>query len=106
TIEEEKDIFEIEQILNHRMMTSKSGKKEYEYFVKWKGYSDEYNSWIPYENFIDTAILEAYCKRRRLADSNSFDNEQPKSTSRRSTKKRHSRDDRSSSVAMKRAKLQ
>ncbi len=35
------DVYKIEKILKRR----KSGKKT-EYFVKWKGYDDDFNSWV------------------------------------------------------------
>jgi len=39
------ELYEVEKILKHRI---KNGKKEY--FVKWKSYGNEFNSWIPAEN--------------------------------------------------------
>ncbi|KAF9089325.1 hypothetical protein BGX27_002517 [Mortierella sp. AM989] len=46
-IEEPKDdnVFEVEKILHHRENRTNEGK--FEYRTKWKGYSDDDNSWEP-----------------------------------------------------------
>ena len=38
--EKEEGMFELEKILDHDV-------KRKMYYVKWKGYSDDFNSWIP-----------------------------------------------------------
>ena len=44
-IKEETDFYRVEKIINER----KRGKRK-EYLVKWLGYSDDFNSWVPAEN--------------------------------------------------------
>jgi len=39
------ELYEVEKVLKERIRNKKK-----EYFVKWKGYSSEFNSWIPAEN--------------------------------------------------------
>ena len=44
--EEEEEEYVVEHIL-HKRVTKKG---ELEYFIKWEGYSNKYNSWEPKEN--------------------------------------------------------
>lgn len=41
--------FRIEEVLKERL--TRNGKKEY--YVKWSGWSDKYNTWVPEDNFED-----------------------------------------------------
>ncbi|KAG0289508.1 hypothetical protein BGZ98_003803, partial [Dissophora globulifera] len=66
-IDDTDDVFEIQQIVDHR--PSPEGGSEMEYLVRWKGYSPEHDSWIPFSNFIETTMIEAYRKRRGIAMS-------------------------------------
>lgn len=47
--------YEIDTLLDHRQ---RNGKQEF--LVKWKNYPLDEASWEPYENFVDTAIVQEY----------------------------------------------
>lgn len=53
------DMYEVEAILTHRLSKD---KKETEYFVKWKGYEDKHNSWVPEHDMFASATVKAYWK--------------------------------------------
>ncbi|XP_068729234.1 polycomb group protein Pc-like [Montipora capricornis] len=55
-------IYAAETILKRRV---REGKVEY--FIKWKGYSQKYNTWEPEENVLDPRLLRAF--RQRVAVS-------------------------------------
>lgn len=55
----EDNAFEIEAIINHQ-----GAAPRYKYLVKWKGYSDDNNSWVPAADFNDVDIIKKYWKRR------------------------------------------
>jgi len=37
----------------------------YHYYVRWKGYGPEHNSWIPFTNFDDIQIVRNYWRQQR-----------------------------------------
>jgi Chromo (CHRromatin Organisation MOdifier) domain len=49
------DIYEVEAIMTHR-----GSPGAYEYFTKWKGYSDEFNTWQRADSFLDDACINKY----------------------------------------------
>lgn len=49
------NIFEVEKILDHKIMNGRIS-----YFVKWKGYEDDENTWEPEEHFNQTECIEDY----------------------------------------------
>jgi hypothetical protein len=49
--------YEIEKILDHTLNNDRT-----EYLVKWKGYPDSVNSWIPKDNFDSMKIINKYHK--------------------------------------------
>lgn len=51
-------IYAAETILKRRV---REGKVEY--FIKWKGYSQKYNTWEPEENVLDPRLLRAFRQR-------------------------------------------
>jgi hypothetical protein len=55
----EEEFFEIENILDHRMIGDKI-----EYFVKWAGYPDSDNSWVQEEHFNDPESLREYWEKK------------------------------------------
>ena len=57
--------YEVERILDHKDV--KVGRKlTRQYFVKWKGYAPEHNSWEPESNFHSTVHIEQYCAERNV----------------------------------------
>ena len=55
---EETETYEVEKILDHR--ASDTSAKANEYFVKWKGYSDDDNTWEPEDHFIERQCITNY----------------------------------------------
>ena len=57
-------LFEVEAVLDH----SGDGKlrSEMDFLVKFKGYDDEYNLWLPYSELRDNRHLHAYLIHRRM----------------------------------------
>lgn len=49
------DEFTVEKIIHKRVR-----RKKIEYFLKWKGYSEEHNSWEPIENLNCNYLIEKY----------------------------------------------
>lgn len=72
TVEDDADIFTVQQILDDKVVPhpddpSKEGEKQYK--VRWKGYSPEHDSWIPFANFIELGMIEKYRRRRYGEDT-------------------------------------
>lgn len=53
--------YEIEKIVDHRFENNR-----YEFYIKWKYYSDEYNTWIPTENFNEKDMLKDYLELHKV----------------------------------------
>ena len=60
-------MFEVEEILDKRRE-----KNRVEYFVKWKGYGEEFNTWEPPENFSDSMIIRIYEEKLMKISENSI----------------------------------
>jgi len=54
--EEQEEEYVVEKILKHRV--NKKGKKEY--YLKWKGFTEAYNTWEPAENLNCEDLVEKY----------------------------------------------
>ena len=52
--------FYVEKIINHKGTTNK--RSSMKFFVKWHGYDDSHNSWIPWSEAKNLAALETYLK--------------------------------------------
>ena len=59
----EEQEFLVENILQHRGGPRRS---TLEFFVKWTGYDESYNSWEPWENVRDNSILNKYLYNNKL----------------------------------------
>jgi len=63
--------FLVEEILRHRGQRQKGANKKYaragfEVLVQWTGYSEDYNSWEPFETMKDTAKFHEYLVKNNL----------------------------------------
>ena len=52
--------FEVEKIVDHQL----EGVNGWKYLVKWKGYSDDENTWVRCEDFDSTLPIQKYWKER------------------------------------------
>ena len=52
------EFYEIKKILDHR----KEHDHSFKYLVRWKGFSEDYDTWEPVENFQDNKIIRNYWK--------------------------------------------
>ncbi|XP_002737498.1 uncharacterized protein LOC100369045 [Saccoglossus kowalevskii] len=62
------EVYEAERLLRKR-----TRKGAVEYLVKWKGWSNKYNSWEPEENILDPQLMEELdrsCRRREAREAN------------------------------------
>lgn len=56
--------FDVEAILRHKNKDKRSSS--YEFFVKWEGYDDSNNQWVPYSNLRDNLVLHQYLRDHKL----------------------------------------
>ena len=77
-VEDDTNIYEIQQILNHR---PREGRDEMEYLVRWKGYTPEHDSWVPFTDFIQTGLIEKYRRRRGISGLDERSGKKTKSSS-------------------------
>ena len=59
--------WEVEEVMDKRRF---GRKKELQYRIRWKGYSQAHDSWEPAENIHAPALIEEYYKRQRSKDKN------------------------------------
>lgn len=66
--------YEVEKIVSHRY----NGRRRL-YYVKWKGYSDEENTWIKKSDFVDGTMLQEYeaASQNRRIDHTTTTHERP-----------------------------
>jgi hypothetical protein len=57
---EERGIFVIEHIIRHKTV-----RRKRRFYVKWRGYGDENNSWIWGEDILDKAAIQEYDVQRK-----------------------------------------
>eukprot|EP00762_Andalucia_godoyi_P006148 ANDGO_01702.mRNA.1 hypothetical protein ABB37_10147 len=55
------DTYEVEKIVDHRVPASKK-KRDYTFQVRWKGYGQEDDSWLPFEEVKDLEALDVYLR--------------------------------------------
>ncbi|KAG0249635.1 hypothetical protein DFQ27_009888, partial [Actinomortierella ambigua] len=63
TLETTSESYEIEAILDHD--TDPDYPHLFYYFVSWKDYGPEHNSWIPFDNFDDIQIVRKYWRGQK-----------------------------------------
>ena len=51
------NVYQVEKILKRKIIQGKA-----KYLTKWKGYSDEHNSWEPKESFFNTELIDFFEK--------------------------------------------
>ena len=59
TVEDKDETYDIEKVIKER---TRNGKKEY--YVKWKNYSDEHNSWVKESDFVSMEWLDEYHREK------------------------------------------
>lgn len=59
-----KEVFEVEDIVDDRMI----GKRQY-FFLKWKGYESEQNTWEPAENLDCPQLIQQYKDRKGVIEA-------------------------------------
>ncbi|ORY04402.1 chromo domain-like protein [Basidiobolus meristosporus CBS 931.73] len=59
--EEEEEVYVVEKVVNHR----KRGNKT-QYFLKWKGYPEEDNTWEDEDNLFCHELIEEYLKSKEI----------------------------------------
>ncbi|CAL4119906.1 unnamed protein product, partial [Meganyctiphanes norvegica] len=65
TNESKRKVWVVEKILDKR-----TRNEQVEYYLKWKGYSDEENTWEPTDNFNCPALIKDFEMRCREAQTN------------------------------------
>lgn len=55
----EEGFYEVEGIVQHREKGVARGKPVYEYWVKWAGYPESENSWVPASNFLKNDLTKS-----------------------------------------------
>lgn len=65
-------LYAVEKIVRHRKIRNGIG---YEYFVKWKNYDSDQNTWIVPENFVVKQMVTSYNKRHNIPTDDASDNE-------------------------------
>jgi hypothetical protein len=60
-------LFDVEAVLNHTGLPPPRGKKsEMEFLVKFLGYDEEYNLWLPWAELRDNRALHQYLLNNRM----------------------------------------
>ena len=59
--------WEVEEVMDKRRFGK---KKELQYRIRWKGYSQAHDSWEPAETIHAPTLIEEYYKRQRSRDKN------------------------------------
>ncbi|KAI8139152.1 hypothetical protein BJV82DRAFT_628355 [Fennellomyces sp. T-0311] len=60
--EEEDEVYEVERLVDHRVVR-KSGGKKIMYLIKWKNYDDDSNTWENEGNIYSQGVINEYWER-------------------------------------------
>jgi hypothetical protein len=59
----DREEFEVEKIVDHQCKGTRKTKSDLLFLIRWKGYSEEDDTWIPYNQCKELAALDSYARK-------------------------------------------